>query len=175
VVAWIEQDAAAETDGDALARAVHRACEERWPARPRGEADVAERAAWAEWNARAHVERAAGGGGGVVVGGAESGWSVAWRSDPAPPAPPPAPRILVLSAVESADVAIRLCADARGRISTAGIAGPPARVLECSASLARAGVERIAPLGRMQRPPAGWRRDGRATLADLVRWVDREG
>jgi hypothetical protein len=174
VVAWIEDDAAGETDGGALARAVHRACEERWPARPRADADAAERASWAEWNARARVERAAGGEG-VVVGGVESGWSVAWQAEPAPPTPPPAPRILVLSPVESADVAVRLCAGARGRISTVGIAGPPARLEECSALLVLAGVERIAPLGRMQRPPAGWRRDGRATLADLVRWVDREG
>lgn len=174
VVAWIEDDPPAGADGDGLARAVHRACEERWPARPRTEADAAERASWAEWSARARVERA-GGGGGLVAGGPESGWSVAWSSEPVPPTPPPAPRILVLSAVESADVTVRLCANARGRVSTAGIAGPRARVRELSLSLARAGVERIAPLGRMQRPPAGWRRDGRATLADLVRWTDREG
>ena len=175
VVAWIEgAGALTGENGEALARAVHGACVERWPARPRTEADAAERAAWAEWSARARVERAGGGGGGVV-GGAESGWSVAWRPEPAPPSPPPAPRILNLSAVESADVAVRLCAAARGMISTVGIAGPPARVRECSGLLALAGVERIAPLGRMQRPPADWRRDGRATLADLVRWVDREG
>jgi hypothetical protein len=77
--------------------------------------------------------------------------------------------------MESADVAVGLCAVARGRISTVGIAGPSVRVRDCSGPLARAGVERIAPLGRMQWPPADWRRDGRATLADLVRWVDREG
>ncbi|HET9334725.1 MAG TPA: acyl-CoA reductase [Gemmatimonadota bacterium] len=173
VVAWVEGAGAGES-GEALARAVHGACEERWPARPRTEADAAERAAWAEWSARARVKRAGGAGGGVV-GGAQSGWSVAWWPEPAPPSPPPAPRILYLSAVESADVAVRLCASARGMLSSVGIAGPPARVRDCSALLARAGVERIAPLGRMQRPPADWRRDGRATIADLVRWVDREG
>jgi hypothetical protein len=175
VVAWVEGVGALTGEsGEALARAVHRACEDRWPARPRTGADAAERASWAEWIARARVERAGGGGGGVV-GGAESAWSVAWRSEPVAPTPPPAARILVLSAVESADEATRLCALVPGRISTVGIAGPPGRVRACSGPLARAGVERIAPLGRMQHPPAAWRRDGRATLADLVRWVDREG
>lgn len=171
VVAWVERPSAAELES--LARAVQRACEERWPAGPRSGAEPAERAAWSEWHARATIERAASGSGGVV-GGAESAWSVEWRLGSVPPAPPPAPRILVLSAIESGAVAVGLCARARGRIASVGIAGLRGGEEELEVALARAGVERIAPLGRMQRPPVGWRRDGRPTLADLVRWVDQE-
>ena len=172
VVAWVERPSAA-AELESLARAVQDACEERWPAGPRSGADPAERAAWSEWRARATIERAAAGSGGVV-GGAESAWSVEWRLGSVPPAPPPAPRILVLSAIESAEVAVGLCARARGRIASVGIAGPRRGEEELAVALAGAGVERIAPLGRMQRPPVGWRRDGRPTLADLVRWVDQE-
>jgi hypothetical protein len=57
-------------------------------------------------------------------------------------------------------------------VAAIGVAGPAPRVASLARSLARAGVERIAPLGRMQRPPADWRRDGRSPIADLVRWVD---
>lgn len=171
VVAWVERPAAAELES--LARAVQRACEERWPAGPRSGAEPAERATWSEWRARATIERAAAGSGGVV-GGAENAWSVEWRLDSVSAAPPPAPRILVLSAIESTQVALELCLRERGRIAALGIAGPGRGEDELEVALARAGVERIAPLGRMQRPPVGWRRDGRPTLADLVRWVDQE-
>jgi hypothetical protein len=59
-------------------------------------------------------------------------------------------------------------------VATVGIAGGDAEIERLAGPLARAGVERVTPLGRMQRPPADWRRDGRPSLADLVRWVDRE-
>jgi hypothetical protein len=167
VVAWIEGDG-----GEQLLEEVLRACIERWPAPRRAESDPAERAAWAEWAALADVERAAGSG--RVAGGRDSGWSIQWRPGPAPPAPPPAPRILALAPVSHAAEVVDLCARARGRVATVGIAGGDAEIERLAGPLARAGVERVTPLGRMQRPPADWRRDGRPSLADLVRWVDRE-
>lgn len=167
VVAWIEGDG-----GEWLLEDILRACVERWPAPPRADSDPAERAAWAEWAALADVERAAVGG--RVAGGPESGWSIQWRAGPEPPAPPPAPRILVLASVSHAAEVVDLCARARGRVATVGIAGADTELERMAEPLARAGVERVTPLGRMQRPPADWRRDGRPSLADLVRWVDRE-
>jgi hypothetical protein len=73
-----------------------------------------------------------------------------------------------------AESAVELCARARGRIATVGIAGARGEIERLAGPLALAGVERVAPLGRMQHPPADWRRDGRPSIADLVRWVDRE-
>jgi hypothetical protein len=60
-------------------------------------------------------------------------------------------------------------------VATVGIAGTAPEVERLTRPLAHAGVERVAPLGRMQRPSADWRRDGRPSIADLVRWIDREG
>jgi hypothetical protein len=38
----------------------------------------------------------------------------------------------------------------------------------------QAGITRIAPLGAMTQPEAGWHHDGRFNLADLVRIVEIE-
>lgn len=168
VVAWLEGAA-----DEGLAEEVLAACTERWPAAPRSEGEPRERAAWAEWIALAGLERAANGVG-RTAGGAESGWSVQWRMRAAPPDPPPAARILVLSPVERAEDAADLCAQRRGLVAAIGVAGPPGRIATLACALAPAGVERIAPLGCLQSPPAHWRRDGRPGLADLVRWVDWE-
>lgn len=167
VVGWVEGG------GERMLAAVHRACVERWPAPARRDSDPGERAAWAEWSALAEVEQAAGTAG-PVAGGSNSGWSVQWRARAGPPEAPPAPRILALAPLDVAESAVELCARARGRIATVGIAGARGEIERLAGPLALAGVERVAPLGRMQHPPADWRRDGRPSIADLVRWVDRE-
>jgi hypothetical protein len=170
VVAWIEADPAevAELAGPVLA-----ACVERWPAPSRSEAGAGERARTAEWLALVAVERAAGRVG-SAAGGFEDGWSVVARTRPAPPDPPPVPRVLTLEPVRDGSEAAELCARRRGIVATVGVAAPAARAAALGAAFARAGVERVAPLGAMQRPPLAWRRDGRATLADLVTWFDQE-
>ncbi|MBD0320994.1 MAG: hypothetical protein ICV87_11715, partial [Gemmatimonadetes bacterium] len=43
-----------------------------------------------------------------------------------------------------------------------------------AASLARAGVARVAALGNMAWPPQTWHHDGRPPLRELVRWCDLE-
>ncbi len=178
VVAWIEAPAAVVAD---MAAPVHAACEERWPAAPRADAPERERARFAEWLALADVERAAGATG-AVVGGFDGAWIVQARTGAAPLDPPPVPRLLVLAPVADPAETVRACERRRGLVATVGIAGGAGnraelrkdRTEELAIGLARAGVERVAPLGAMQRPPLDWRRDGRATLADLVRWFDRE-
>jgi hypothetical protein len=62
----------------------------------------------------------------------------------------------------------------RGRVSTVGIAGAGHRGAELAAQLARWGVTRVCPLGRMQRPPLTWRHDGRPALGDLITWTGLE-
>lgn len=62
----------------------------------------------------------------------------------------------------------------RGRVSTVGVATSEARMQELAPVLARWGISRICPVGKMQLPPAGWRHDGRPALADLVTWTDWE-
>jgi hypothetical protein len=62
----------------------------------------------------------------------------------------------------------------RGKVSTVGLAAPPDKVQGLAIELARWGVTRVCPLGRMQRPPLTWRHDGRPPLGELLRWTDYE-
>jgi hypothetical protein len=62
----------------------------------------------------------------------------------------------------------------RGQVSTVGLAAADDRARDLALQLARWGVTRLCPLGRMQRPPLTWRHDGRPALADLVTWTDWE-
>jgi hypothetical protein len=62
----------------------------------------------------------------------------------------------------------------RGKISTVGTAAGEHQTEELALQLARWGVTRVCPLGRMQNPPLTWRHDGRPALGDLVTWTDFE-
>ena len=62
----------------------------------------------------------------------------------------------------------------RGRVSTVGLAASGTREQALAMRLARWGVPRVCPLGRMQYPPPAWRHDGRPALGDLVTWTDWE-
>ncbi len=62
----------------------------------------------------------------------------------------------------------------REYVSTVGLGVAEEEIKEIVPQLARWGVPRICPLGRMQRPPLGWRHDGRPPLADLITWTDWE-
>jgi len=75
-----------------------------------------------------------------------------------------------------ADIAALLAAVARleGQVSTVGLSSPVHRASEIATALARWGVTRICPLGKMQDPPLTWRHDGRPALGDLVSWTDLE-
>ena len=61
-----------------------------------------------------------------------------------------------------------------GQVSTVGVAAAAHQMPGIVERLARWGVTRVCPIGRMQSPPLAWRHDGRPPLADLVRWVDWE-
>jgi hypothetical protein len=62
----------------------------------------------------------------------------------------------------------------RDQVSTVGIAAPERKTHELAEQLARWGVARVCPLGRMQNPPLTWRHDGRPVLGDMVTWTDWE-
>ena len=70
--------------------------------------------------------------------------------------------------------ALRSAEMVRGQVSTVGLAAPEQKQGELAAQLARWGVTRVCPLGRMQDPPLAWRHDGRPALGDLVTWTDWE-
>jgi hypothetical protein len=59
-------------------------------------------------------------------------------------------------------------------LQTAGIAAAPEQLHVLAERLGRVGVTRIAALGAMTAPEAGWHHDGRFNLLDLVRMVEIE-
>ncbi len=84
-------------------------------------------------------------------------------------------RFVYVKRAASLDDALHHAELVRGQVSTVGLAAGGDRAREFAAQLARWGVTRICPIGRMQRPPLTWHHDGRPTLADLVTWTDWEG
>lgn len=59
---------------------------------------------------------------------------------------------------------------ARSVLETAGIAVAPERAPTVAEALLLAGVHRVCPVGRMQRPPLRWRQGGRPAVAEWVTW-----
>lgn len=169
VVAYVEASAAGTAD---LVRPLHAACVERWPCPPRGQAGIGERAAFAEWRATAGLAAAAGQLN--WAGDIDSPWTVVAHANSAPPEVPLVPRTLTLIPLEDASEAVPILCRGQATIATVGMAGIHERSAGLGEMLSAAGVERVCPLGTMQSPPAAWRRDGRCTLNDLVRWADRE-
>jgi hypothetical protein len=103
------------------------------------------------------------------------GWTLIHDADPTF-APSPLHGVIYLRLAAAAQLGRHLAA-VGGRISTVGFVPrtgtgkSSSRWRETFLSL---GVSRFCRAGRMQFPPLTWHHDGRATLADLVTWVDFE-
>ena len=83
-------------------------------------------------------------------------------------------RFVYVKAVKDLPAALQGADAVRGQVSTIGVAVPEDKMPEIATQLARWGVTRICPLGRMQNPPLTWRHDGRPALGDLITWTDFE-
>lgn len=83
-------------------------------------------------------------------------------------------RFIYVKAVTQAEDAIHGADAVRDKISTVGLAAGAGDAQELARKFARWGAKRVCPLGQMQRPPLGWRHDGRPSLGDLIMWCDWE-
>jgi Acyl-CoA reductase (LuxC) len=83
-------------------------------------------------------------------------------------------RFVYVKKVTSLIEALQNADSVRGSVSTVGLAAPEEKAGELVARMARWGVTRVCPLGRMQHPPLTWRHDGRPALGDLITWTDWE-
>ena len=83
-------------------------------------------------------------------------------------------RFVYVKGVKDLTEALQSADSVRGQVSTVGLAAPEHQAQEMATALARWGVTRVCPLGRMQAPPLTWRHDGRPALGDLVTWTDWE-
>jgi hypothetical protein len=139
----------------------------RWPARKLGPSEAS-----AIHQARGAAEMR---GARIIAPEGSTRWTVVL--DPNPGFEPcPMGRYARIVPVANVDSAIGALFAARGMLSTIGMEGfkdgSLREVLEPVAVLA---PDRVCPLGRMQRPPAGWNHDGRPDLLALLRWLENEG
>ena len=103
-------------------------------------------------------------------------WSSSAIEDSARPlAPTGGGRGIQVSAVDALEEVVPVVAPHARFLQTAGIADAPDQLHRLAESLGRVGVTRIAALGAMTSPEAGWHHDGRFNLLDLVRMVEIEG
>ncbi|MEP6559260.1 MAG: acyl-CoA reductase [Burkholderiales bacterium] len=132
-------------------------------------------AAWrraAEWRAIAVTNDA--GAGNELLGDEAAPWALAYSEQPQPLVPTAGQRCVQVSAVDALDDVLPLLAPHAAFLQTVGLATTPAELYRLGEALGRVGVTRIAPLGGMTQPEAGWHHDGRFNLADLVRMVEIE-
>jgi len=99
------------------------------------------------------------------------GWTLIHDSDPTFAASP-LHGVIYLRVVPLTKMESHL-AIVRGRISTVGVAGA-ASSSPWRETFLKLGASRFCRAGRMQFPPLSWHHDGRATLAELVTWIDDE-
>jgi hypothetical protein len=83
-------------------------------------------------------------------------------------------RFVYVKGVRNLEEALQSADGVRERVSTVGLAAGADKAKPLALALARWGAERVCPLGQMQQPPLGWRRQGRPALSDLLRWTDFE-
>ena len=142
----------------------------RFPRRTLGLEDAA---AIGEWR---HAQEIAvlGDPSSALIGDAGAAWTVAYSDRPRALSPTATQRTVSVSAVDALEDAIDAIAPSTRVLQTAGVAVAPARLRVLSDLLAGAGITRIAALGHMTLPEAGWHHDGRCNLADLVRYVEVE-
>ena len=130
----------------------------------------------AEWRALASADGGAGNDmpGHELLGNEAAPWSLAYSDRPEPLAPTAGQRCVQVSSVDALDDVLPLLAPHAAMLQTVGLATTPAELYRLGEALGRVGVTRIAPLGGMTQPEAGWHHDGRFNLADLVRMVEIE-
>jgi len=109
-----------------------------------------------------------------LLGAPDAAWAVAYSDTPRSLAPTAGGRCVLVCAFDALDEVPPLVAPHARFLQTAGIACDPRELFALAEALGRAGVTRVAALGAMTTPEAGWHHDGRFNLADLVRMVEVE-
>ena len=143
------------------------ALEWKFPRRPLAMNEAASIAAW-----RNAEEMTAGA---EVVGAPNGAWSVSFLENADGFGPSALNRSIRVVAVDDLASVPASAAPYKRLLQTVGIAAPPGRLFTLSAALGAVGVTRIAALGDMTAPEAGWHHDGRYNLSDLVRIVEIDG
>jgi len=100
-------------------------------------------------------------------------WTVVYEADPRFQASC-LHRFIYVKGVRDLTEALNHAESVRGKDSTVGLACGEDEAKPLAMELARWGVARVCPLGRMQEPSLACRLGGRPALGDLVTWTDWE-
>jgi hypothetical protein len=143
---------------------------------PRRALALEDSAAVASWRQGIEWQPAAADGQpvGELLGDDQVPWGVAYADDMQAFAPTALNRHVQVVAVDALAQVIPSVEAHRAFLQTVGLAAAPAELFRLSALLGAAGVSRIAAIGSMSSPEAGWHHDGRFNLLDLVRMVEIE-
>ena len=160
-VVFVERSAnsAPRTFARYLARSLA-AFEQRYPRRALTLAEDNSLAAWRQEEEFVH--------GAEVMGDPCGEWSVSFHENGKRFAASSLNRAVRVVAVDDLSEVPSIVAPYRSLLQTVGIAAPPVALFTLSKLLGGVGVTRIAALGDMTSPEAGWHHDGRFNLADLV-------
>jgi len=142
--------------------------QQRYPRRAPALADATELARWRQ----AAELRVLAGDGAELIGDEQAPWAVAYAERLLPLMPSAGGRCIQVVAVDALDEAVDGLAPHAAFLQTVGVAVAPARLYALAERLAGVGVTRIAALGAMASPEAGWHHDGGFNLLGLVRMVE---
>ena len=137
---------------------------------PRGLLSMAETSGVAAWR---HSEEMTAGG--QVFGDEAGAWTVSYQAEDTAFRPSGLNRTIRIVAVDTLAVVPTIVAPFKALLQTVGIAAPPKELFVLAAALGEVGVTRIAALGDMTTPEAGWHHDGRFNLQDLVEITEIDG
>lgn len=148
---------------------------------PRSVLSDAENVAIQRARADAEMRALMGGKAAVFASGHSTAWSVLYREldgsgadeDVASLMSPLNRTVNVVAVPDLLDAARRLTS-CRGWLQSCGVAVDSTRLFGLADTLAEVGVNRICPLGEMDRAKSGWHHDGGFNLIDLLRAVDVE-
>jgi len=138
---------------------------------PRGELSIEEAAQIAKlrgaYKFRAAADKS------VAVWAEPASWLVIYEEDPMF-TPSCLNRTVFVKPIKHLETVPQLVRRYASNLSTVGIAPLDEHTNVFATELAKIGVNRVCPIGQMQRPPLWWRHDGRPNIAALVRWKDTE-
>ena len=83
-------------------------------------------------------------------------------------------RFLYVKAVDEIGDMLGGADEVFGKVSCVGLCASLHEAQNVVEQLARWGVTRVCPIGKMQHPSIAWRHDGRLSLGELMRWTDWE-
>jgi hypothetical protein len=183
IVAWNQQgclsphvvyvEAGGALTGERFAEALAAEFERREVTEPRGEVPVEAAAAIASRRSFYEIRAAHSPDTRHWCSKNSTAWTVVYEADPRFQLSC-LNRFIYVKSVKDLNEALESAESVRGKVSTVGLAAAKDQAQEMATALARWGVTRVCPLGRMQQPPLAWRHDGRPALGDLVTWTDWE-